>query len=36
MGRVVRTVRRAVSAVKSLKFLKKINPWVALGVFAVG
>ena len=36
MGGVVRAVRKAVSVVRAVNFLGKINPFVALGVFAVG
>nr|BAR38175.1 phage tail protein [uncultured Mediterranean phage uvMED] len=36
MGGIVRTVRKAVSVVRAVNFLGKINPFVALGVFAVG
>ena len=36
MGGIIRTVRKAVSVVRAVNFLGKINPFVALGVFAVG
>ena len=36
MGGIISTVRKAVSVVRAVNFLGKINPFVALGVFAVG
>ena len=36
MGGIIKTVRKAVSVVRAVNFLGKINPFVALGVFAVG
>jgi len=36
MGKVFRAVKKAVKAVRVFNFLKNLNPWVALGIFAVG
>ena len=36
MGKVFKSVTKVFRAVRVFKFLTKLNPWVALGVFAVG
>ena len=36
MGKVFRSVKKVFKAVRVFNFLKNLNPWVALGVFAVG
>jgi|TARA_R100001460_G_scaffold24926_5_gene50072 hypothetical protein len=36
MGKVFKAVKKAVKVVRIFNFVKNLNPWVALGVFAVG
>jgi len=36
MGKITRAVKKTLKVFRVLKFLKGINPWVALGIFAVG
>ena len=36
MGKVFKSVKKVFKAVRVFNFLKNLNPWVALGVFAVG